>query len=101
MQQGLLVGGVDGIPIAQGAVHGYGVYSATTPNTPIGYAKGVQKLMCCLAMKGKNSTQTISDIAQLNNGITHSYACNADWVVFFTKEQVLPRYLVEYKVKGK
>ena len=100
MQNGLLVGGVDGIPIAQGAAYGYGVYSATTPNTPIGYARGSQKLMCCLSMKGNNSTEQIRDIAKLNNGKTHSYACNADWVIFFTKEQILPRYLVEYKVKG-
>ena len=43
MQNGLLVGGVDGIPVAVGTACGYGVYSATTPNTPIGYAKGSNK----------------------------------------------------------
>ena len=100
MQNGLLVGGVDGIPVAVGTACGYGVYSATTPNTPIGYAKGSKKVMCCLAMKGINSTQQIRDIAQLNNGKTHSYAHGVDWVIFFTKEQILPRYLVEYKTKG-
>lgn len=107
MQDGLLVGGVDKVPggnailpIGQGKAYGYGVYSATTPNTPIGYAKGGKSIMCCLAMKGNNSTATINDPSQLTNGKTHSHACNTDWVIFFTKEQILPRYLIEFKTKG-
>ena len=75
MQKGLLVGGVDGIPVAVGTACGYGVYSATTPSTPIGYAAGSQKLMCCLAMKGNNSTQTISNIAQLKINGNNALIC--------------------------
>ena len=58
------------------------------------------KLCVVLRMKGNNTTQAIKNIALLNNGKTHSYTCGVDWVIFFTGEQILPRYLVEYKVKG-
>jgi Poly(ADP-ribose) polymerase catalytic domain len=98
LRQGLKVGGVDGVKIAVGKACGYGIYSATTPNTPIRYAKGTKWLVCFLGMKGKNSTTPINDSAQLNNPNTHSYSCNGDWVIFFTKEQVLPRFLIEYRM---
>ena len=42
------------------------------------YAPGSHKVMCCLAMKGNNTTQAIKDIALLNNGKTHSYTCGVD-----------------------
>ncbi|OMJ94781.1 hypothetical protein SteCoe_1961 [Stentor coeruleus] len=97
MRDGLKVGGVDNIPIAVGASYGYGVYSASTPNTPLGYASDSQWVLACLAMKGINSTSIKNDPSTLNDGITHSYETNGDWVIFFTKEQLLPRFLVEYK----
>ena len=98
MKDGLKVGGVDyGIPIANAAAFGLGIYSATTPNTPIKYADDSRKFICCLALKGTNSIYEIDDPDELNNGRTHSHACNGDWVIFFTKEQILPRFLIEYK----
>jgi hypothetical protein len=101
MKDGLKVGGIDaGVGIANAAVHGYGVYSATTPNTPIGYAKDSAWLLCCLSLKGNGSPTKITDASQLDNGKTHSYETNGDWVIFFTKEQLLPRFLVEYKNIG-
>ena len=109
LKNGLLVGGVDPIPgnpnpipITHGNTEGYGVYSATSPDTPIGIARayGVDKILCCLAMKGNNSSVAIMDPSQLNNGSTHSFAYGKDWFIFFTKEQILPRYLIEYKIKG-
>ena len=103
MQEGLKVGAVDGIGIAKGKVHGYGVYSATTPDTPKQYAEDSRWVACFLALKGNESPNSIEDPALLNNGKTHSYVPKnqKDWLVLFTKEQVLPRYLVEYKHKGK
>ncbi|OMJ82207.1 hypothetical protein SteCoe_17168 [Stentor coeruleus] len=97
MRDGLKVGGVDGIPVAVGTACGYGVYSASTPNTPIGYANDSKWVLACLAMKGINSTAIKNNISTLNDGLTHSYA-TGDWVIFFTKEQLLPRFLVEYKI---
>jgi hypothetical protein len=97
MRDGLKVGGVDaGVPVAQGAAYGYGIYSATTPDTPMGYASDSQWLLACLAMKG-NVSATRGAIGQLDNGKTHSHAPGpAFWHIFFTKEQVLPRFLIQY-----
>lgn len=97
MKDGLKVGGVDGIPVAVGTLYGYGVYSASTPNTPIGYANDSQWVLACLAMKGKKSSVKKTEISTLNDGLTHSFETNGDWVIFFTKEQLLPRFLIEYK----
>ena len=106
MKTGLKVGGVDdGVGVDNGKVHGYGVYSATTPDTPKIYANDSQWIACFLALKGNESNKKIKDPGLLNNGRTHSYVPKGegvkDWLVLFTKEQLLPRYLVEYKTKGK
>ena len=49
MEGGFKVGGKtypDGVfPIANGAVHGQGVYSATGPNTPMGYSRSGQIIL--------------------------------------------------------
>ena len=99
MKDGLKVGGVDaGVPIAQGAAHGYGIYSDITPNTPIGYARDSQWLLACLAMRGKQSSTPLTNVSQIDNGRLHSYMPpGSTWHIFFTKEQVLPRFLIEYK----
>jgi Poly(ADP-ribose) polymerase catalytic domain len=97
LRQGLKVGGVDGIPVVNGTACGYGIYSSTAPTTPIGYTKGSKWLAFFVGMKGKNSAVSITNPGQLKNPNTHSYSCNGDWVIFFTKEQVLPKFLVEYR----
>ena len=94
MREGLKVGGVD-IPIACGTACGYGVYSAITPDTPISYARDSKWILGCLAMKGNNSKVPINNIALLDKGDIHSYD-KGNWKIFFTKEQILPRFLVEY-----
>ena len=51
---GFRVGGVDGHPIANAAVHGNGVYTATGPATPMGsYAGHTSKVILCRALPGK------------------------------------------------
>ena len=100
MKDGLKVGGVDGIPISQGAVHGLGVYCSTTPDTPMQYASDSKYVLACLAMKGNRSPQMVTDVSFLNTGKYHSYKPKGDiqknWQVIFTKEQILPRFLIEY-----
>jgi hypothetical protein len=100
MKEGLKVGGVDGIPIGQGKVHGYGVYCSTTPDTPMSYANDSTFVLACLAMKGIESPNMANDPAELNTGKFHSYkplgTTQKNWQVIFTKEQVLPRFLVEF-----
>ena len=100
MRDGLKVGGVDdGIPIGNGKVHGYGVYCATTPDTPIGYTDSTW-VLACLAMKGIQSPNMIQDPALLNTGKFHSYKplgnTQKNWQVIFTKEQLLPRFFIEF-----
>ncbi|OMJ65356.1 hypothetical protein SteCoe_38398 [Stentor coeruleus] len=97
MKEGFKVDGVDGIPAIQKKPYGYGIYSASTPNTPIGYIYHTKWILACLALKGNKSYAAKEDIYTLNDGKTHSYEPWNDWVVFFTKEQLLPRFLVEYK----
>jgi Poly(ADP-ribose) polymerase catalytic domain. len=96
MKNGLKIGGVD-VDIANAAVHGYGVYSATTPDVPITYARDSRFVACFLGLKGRDSGGPVSDTIKLDNGKVHSYGCRGNWVIFFTKEQLLPRFLVEYK----
>ena len=102
MREGLKVGGVDyGVGVAVGTRFGYGIYSSTAPDTPITYAKDSHFLIACLAMKGIPSHSPIFDTTKLDLGKSHSFKPVAsetekNWWVFFTKEQVLPRFLIEY-----
>ena len=52
---GFRVGGVDGHAIANAAVHGNGVYTATGPATPMGrtYAGHTSQVILCRALPGK------------------------------------------------
>lgn len=102
MEDGLKVGGVDGIPISQGKAHGYGVYCSTTPDSPMEYANDSKWILACLALKGKESPKKVRRIENLDTGEYHSYKPQGDiqknWQVFFTKEQLLPRFLVKYSI---
>ena len=99
MNEGLKIGGVN-VEVAKGQVHGWGIYSAFTPNTPKQYARDSKWIACFLAMKGNKSDKKIDSAEGLDNGKTHSYEPRDDWIVFFSQDQLLPRYLVEYKSKG-
>ena len=57
-------------------------------------------VLACLAMKGIQSPDKIDDKTQLNTGKYHSYKPKGEtknyWQVIFTKEQLLPRFLIGY-----
>ncbi|OMJ84344.1 hypothetical protein SteCoe_14569 [Stentor coeruleus] len=91
-RDGLKVAGVDLPPGGQG--YGLGIYSGNA-TTASGHTKGSKWLLLFQGMKGNNSPSTITTIPQLNNGQTHSFTAG-DITVFFTKEQILPRYLIEF-----
>jgi peptidase E len=90
--EGFKVGGQPGgPPIANGAVHGLGVYAATSPNTPMGYGKDSRSVVLCLALpgkKGENATQ--------RKGEEDHWYPKKDWVVFKTGAQLLPKYVVHF-----
>ena len=58
---GFRVGGQDGHPIVNGAVHGQGVYTAKGPQTPEGYAKDSKQVILCLALPGKPGAKGVDD----------------------------------------
>ena len=96
VSSGLGVGGVDqGIIIKNGTSYGYGVYTGGTPATAMSYCAGSNQLLLCLGLKGRNSTVAITDPNSLNNGNTHSHTAG-DIIVFFTRQQLLPLYLIQY-----
>lgn len=97
MRDGLKVGGVDGISTVHGTSYGYGIYSGKSISTAAGYNGGSKKLILFNGLLGNSSGSAINsnNVLSLNNGSTHSYT-SGDISVFFTKEQVIPRFLVEY-----
>jgi hypothetical protein len=59
-----------------------GIYTALSPNTSMGYARDSKWMVCCLGMKG----------------ITNTHSTEGGGVVIFrTKEQLIPRFLIEYQ----
>lgn len=95
MRDGLKVGGVDGIPIVHGIGCGYGIYSGKYFSTIADRTTDSKKAILFQGLLGNNSASTITNPSLLNNGTLHSYT-NNQLSVFFTKEQVIPRYLIEY-----
>lgn len=74
-------------------------YTAIGVSTPISLSSNFPQIIYCAGIKGNNSPVGISSIDQLNNKQTHSFT-SGDIVVFLTKDQVIPRFLVRYKAKG-
>jgi hypothetical protein len=82
VEHGFKVGGVDeGIPVANGAAYGNGVYTAISPNTPIGYAQDSKCVVLARGLKGQIS----------NHKVVNDYA-----VIFNSGSQLLPCYLVHF-----
>jgi len=86
MSGGLKVGGQDtGIRVANGSYHGKGVYTATSPKTPMQFARsGNKRLILAKALEGVKGTRDTSDC----------WAPQQDWLVFKTGDQLLPKYVV-------
>ena len=76
-----------GPPIANGAAHGHGVYSAKGPKTPMNYGSSSRSVILCLALPGKKGAQERED----------SWEPKDDWIVFKTGEQLLPKYVVHWR----
>ena len=93
---GFLIGGVSpGVDVVNGAVLGLGVYTATTPDLPVVYAWDSNWLLCCRGVRGQASSQAAGTAQELTSGPCHSYVLN-EIIVFWTVEQVLPLYLIEF-----
>jgi hypothetical protein len=85
MAEGFKVGGEE-VSIANGAAYGKGVYTATGPDTPMGYAQNTSCVVLARALKGHHGGRTGGD----------SWTPQGDWLIFKAKEQLLPCYVVHY-----
>lgn len=83
---GFKVGGQDGHPISNGAACGQGVYSATGPDTPMGYGARSNSIILCKALVGEEGRQEVGD----------HWKPNGDWMIFKTAAQLLPKYVVHF-----
>ncbi|CAG9324561.1 unnamed protein product [Blepharisma stoltei] len=99
---GFKIGGIDpGFNAVNGVAHGFGVYTATTPDFSLNYAKEGNWMMICKALPGKNGNK-VNSPEELMRATHHSHLCRSpgtrydDIQVFFTSAQVLPKYLVEF-----
>ena len=90
MESGFLVGGA-GTAVTNGSAYGIGVYSATGPGTPMGYAQGANMVILAMALKGKHATAS-SAVAG-----NDSWTPQADWMIFAKSEQLHPIYVVHYQ----
>jgi hypothetical protein len=88
MCNGFLVGGA-GVQVANGTAYGQGVYSATGPNTPMGYAKSSNEVILAMAVKGKHTSGS-------QTAGSDSWSPKQDWMIFAKGEQLHPTYVVHY-----
>lgn len=77
--------------IANGAVHGSGVYAANGPDTPMLYSKqsGISQVIIARALVGRKGGRHEKD----------GFDCwlpRDDWVVFRDSAQLYPEYVVSY-----
>ena len=92
LSRGFKVGGVDdGVPIANGDVHGRGVYAADGPRTPSDYAGGQGKVILARALPGRKQEGAVR---QKPDGSLDSWRPRDDWIVFKSGAQLLPVYIL-------
>ena len=85
MSEGFKVGGRD-IGVANGSVHGVGVYTATGPGTPLmRYGHGTTVILA-VAIEG---SQTRAETPNCD-----SWTPLGDWIVFRHGAQLLPKYVL-------
>ena len=93
MSGGFKVGGRSAdVPVANGSAYGHGVYTATGPNTPMGYANAGNagnRVILAKALEGVKGRQEVDDC----------WAPKDDWLVFKTGEQLIPKYVVHFESK--
>ena len=89
MTGGFKVGGQNGHPVACGTAYGQGVYSATGPDTPMGYGSATKAVILAKALPGacRGAHQ---------NGGGDSWKPKGDWCIFAKRDQVLPCFVIHF-----
>jgi hypothetical protein len=88
MLEGFRVGGTPGVPVANGAVHGSGVYAARGPAIPAAYAAGAGQVVLARALSGRRTLRAEEG--------GDSWEPTEDWMVIRRAEQLLPVYLIHF-----
>ena len=94
--EGFRVGGADdGVPIANGDVHGRGVYAADGPRTPSLYAAsgGEGRVILARALLGRHRDGAVR---QAPDESLDSWRPRDDWIVFKDGGQLLPVYVLHF-----
>ncbi|KAJ1630049.1 hypothetical protein T492DRAFT_907172 [Pavlovales sp. CCMP2436] len=93
-QQGFKVGGDAGVPVANGSVHGNGVYSDTVLATALGYAKGkIKKVILARALPGRRGTSERHSQCDSWSG---GAGAGSSWRIFRLGDQLLPMYVLHF-----
>ena len=88
-ETGFVVGGTSAeVPVANGAAHGAGVYTAIGPTTPIGYSRGIAKVMLALGLEGVINERVQGNIDTVKVG--------NDWLIFRSADQLLPVAIIVF-----
>jgi hypothetical protein len=93
MASGFVVGG-GAVGIQNGAAYGNGVYSAMGPGTPMGFARGCNKVILAKGLRGR--FQDVGNAQQDRNADSWRGG-GPDWCIFRTGQQLLPVYVVHFR----
>jgi hypothetical protein len=98
MSTGFKIGGQDGHPIVSGASYGQGLYSATGPAAPMGYAQNAGCVILARALPGRQLTgQGCNGGRGTEDYDSWTPSGQPDWLILGTKAQILPCYVVHYR----
>ena len=98
MSAGFKIGGQDGHPIAVGAAFGQGLYAATGPGAPMGYAGHAGCVILARALPGQQLTGQDCNRGRGTAGYdSWTPSGRPDWLILGTKAQILPCYVVHYR----
>ena len=98
-EEGFVVGGsLPGVPVANGAAYGKGVYTAIGPATPIQYSGKIAKVILALGLEGAKGDCNYK--GQRNGNIDTISVQGKDWLIFTSSDQLLPVAIIVFNKVG-
>mmetsp|Transcript_24826 Transcript_24826/g.40188 ORF Transcript_24826/g.40188 Transcript_24826/m.40188 type:complete len:1222 (+) Transcript_24826:1-3666(+) len=96
VKDGFKVGGRDGVGVANGTAHGFGVYTASSPDISKDYARGCTAMLLLKTLPGNSSPTSWAGGHQLP-ATCHSYSPGPSIRIYFDSAQILPMAIVYFK----
>lgn len=78
-RRGLIIGGTNGVPVANGTAHGHGIYTGATASMSAGYCRRSSKMLVCALLEKHGPVD-----------------CYGDMVVVRTQGRVIPMFVLEF-----